>query len=163
MKERNMDEYIVLCLGHSIELKPDSLHYNYKDLAAWIDKDNKYSCREALEYFDFLNEKVDISGMSKGATLIRLIKFSIFYKLSYGTRVQIYYKHYWNKGFLDGKEDKMFAFFQVYWYQYLVDAKIYQFRMRNIYSIINKSLDNRREVIRKIASCVVSMMEVAYA
>lgn len=29
-------------------------------------------------------------------------------------------------GFLDGKEGKIYAFLQAYWYRYLVDAKIYE-------------------------------------
>lgn len=64
-----MDEHIVLCSGDSIGLKSDSLHYDYKDMTVWIDKHNKYSSRKVLNYFDSLNEKVDISGMSKGAKL----------------------------------------------------------------------------------------------
>lgn len=64
-----MDEHIVLCSGDSIELKLDSLHYDYKNLTAYIDKYNKYFSRKILDYFDSLNERVDISGMSKGAKL----------------------------------------------------------------------------------------------
>ena len=29
-------------------------------------------------------------------------------------------------GFLDGKEGKIYAFLQAYWYRFLVDAKIYE-------------------------------------
>ena len=29
-------------------------------------------------------------------------------------------------GFLDGKEGKIFAFMQAYWYRFLVDAKIFE-------------------------------------
>lgn len=128
MEERNMDEHIVLRSGKSIELKNDSLHYDYKDLSAWIDKHNKYSSREVMDYFDSLNRKTDVSGMSKGAKFKRFVKFNIYYKLPLGTRAHIYYlyRYYWKKGFLDGKEGKMFAFLQAYWYRFLVDAKIYE-------------------------------------
>ena len=81
-----------------------------------------------MDYFDSLNRKIDVSGMSKGAKFKRFVKFNIYYKLPLGTRAHIYYlyRYYWKKGFLDGKEGKMFAFLQAYWYRFLVDAKIYE-------------------------------------
>ena len=132
MEERNMDEHIVLKYGKSIEVKEDSLHNDYKDLSAWIDKHNKYSSREVLDYLQSKSEKVNTSGMSKGAKLKRFVKFNIYYKLPLGTRAYIYYLHryYWKKGFLDGKEGKMFAFLQAYWYRFLVDAKIYEAQIK---------------------------------
>ena len=132
MEERNMDEHIVLKYGKSIEVKEDSLHNDYKDLSAWIDKHNKYSSREVLDYLQSKSEKVNTSGMSKGAKLKRFVKFNIYYKLPLGTRAYIYYlyRYYWKKGFLDGKEGKMFAFLQAYWYRFLVDAKIYEAQIK---------------------------------
>ena len=41
MENRNMDEHIVLDCGRSVEMKNDCLHYDYKNLDAWIDKHNK--------------------------------------------------------------------------------------------------------------------------
>lgn len=132
MEERNMDEHIVLRNGRSIEVKSDSLHYDYKDLSSWIDKHNKYSSREVLDYFESQNVKVDTSGMSKGAKIKRFVKFNIYYKLPLGTRAHIYYlyRYYWKRGFLDGKEGKMFAFLQAYWYRFLVDSKIYEAQIK---------------------------------
>lgn len=37
-----------------------------------------------------------------------------------------FYRYYIKLGFLDGKEGKIFAFLQAYWYRFLVDAKIYE-------------------------------------
>lgn len=132
MEERNMDEHIVLRTGRSIEVKSDSLHYDYKDLSSWIDKHNKYSSREVLDYFESRNVKVGTSGMSKGAKIKRFVKFNIYYKLPLGTRAHIYYlyRYYWKRGFLDGKEGKMFAFLQAYWYRFLVDSKIYEAQIK---------------------------------
>lgn len=132
MEERNMDEHIVLKSGRSIEVKSDSLHYDYKDLTAWIDKHNKYSSREVLDYFESLSSVVDTTGISNGAKFKRFVKFKIYYKLPLGTRAHLYYlyRYYWKKGFLDGKEGKMFAFFQAYWYRFLVDSKIYEAQLK---------------------------------
>lgn len=128
MEERNMDEHIILKYGKSIDVQSDSLHFDYKDLTFWIDKHNKYSSREVLDYFASLQSENNTTGMSKGAKLKRFVKFNIYYKLPLGTRAHLYYlyRYYWKRGFLDGKEGKMFAFLQAYWYRFLVDAKIYE-------------------------------------
>ena len=51
-----------------------------------------------------------------------------YYKLPMGMRAHLYYlyRYYMLRGFLDGKEGKIYAFLQAYWYRYLVDAKIYE-------------------------------------
>lgn len=132
MENRNMDEHIILKEGKSVELKTDSLHYDFKDLSAWIEKHNKYSSREVLDYLTSFNASVDTSGMSKSAKIKRAVKFKIYYKLPLGMRAHLYYlyRYYICLGFLDGKEGKIFAFLQAYWYRYLVDAKIYEYEKR---------------------------------
>ncbi|MBO4897354.1 MAG: glycosyltransferase family 2 protein [Clostridia bacterium] len=128
MENRNMDEHILLKSGRSVEVKNDSLHYDFKDLTAWIDKHNKYSSREVLDFFQSKIERQDLSGLSKTARFKRKIKFGIYYKLPSGLRAHLYYiyRYYLKAGFLDGREGKIFAFLQAYWYRYLVDAKIYE-------------------------------------
>lgn len=126
MEDRAMDEHIVLNEGRSIELKHDSYHRDYKDLNAWIDKHNKYSSREVEDYF--LNNNQESKQLNKSAKIKRFIKFKIYYKLPLGTRAHLYYlyRYYFKFGFLDGKEGKIFAFMQAYWYRFLVDAKIFE-------------------------------------
>ena len=53
---------------------------------------------------------------------IQLKSYSILYYL---------YRYYIKLGFLDGKEGKIYAFLQAYWYRYLVDAKIYECKKMN--------------------------------
>ena len=126
MEDRAMDEHIVLNEGKSIELKHDSYHRDYKDLNAWIDKHNKYSSREVEDYY--LNNNQESKQLNKSAKIKRFIKFKIYYKLPLGTRAHLYYlyRYYFKFGFLDGKEGKIFAFMQAYWYRFLVDAKIFE-------------------------------------
>lgn len=126
MEDRAMDEHIVLKEGKSIELKHDSYHRDYKDLNAWIDKHNKYSSREVKDYFSNTNK--ESKQLNKSAKIKRFIKFNIYYKLPLGTRAHLYYlyRYYFKMGFLDGKEGKIFAFMQAYWYRFLVDAKIFE-------------------------------------
>ena len=124
---RNMDEHMTLDEGKTVEMKNDCLHQDFKTLHEWIDKHNKYSDREVLDYFDRENSQVG-SSLSKGARFKRFVKFKIYYKLPMGMRAHLYYwyRYYFKLGFLDGKEGKIFAFLQAYWYRFLVDAKIHE-------------------------------------
>ena len=130
MEERNMDEHILLTEGRSIELKHDCIHQDFKDLTAWIDKHNKYSNREVLDYFATTQKELsnDYNKLNKKARFKRYVKFGIYYKLPLGMRAFLYYcyRYYFKLGFLDGKEGKIFTFLQAYWYRFLVDAKIYE-------------------------------------
>lgn len=130
MEPRNMDEHIVLDEGKSVEMKSDSIHKDYKGLYEWIDKHNKYSSREVLDYIQNKNNDED-KHLNKSAKFKRFIKFKIYYKLPMGFRAKLYYwyRYYLKFGFLDGKEGKIFAFLQAYWYRFLVDAKIYEERL----------------------------------
>lgn len=127
MEKRNMDEHILLDIGTSVQMKSDCLHQDFKTLHDWIDKHNKYSDREVLDYF----AKKDVQEgkkLSGGARFKRFVKFKIYYKLPMGFRAWLYYcyRYYFKLGFLDGKAGKIFAFLQAYWYRFLVDAKIYE-------------------------------------
>ena len=124
---RNMDEHMTLDEGKAVEMKNDCLHQDFKSLYEWIDKHNKYSDREVLDYFN--REKSQEGTMlSKGARVKRFVKFKIYYKLPMGMRARLYYwyRYYFKLGFLDGKEGKIFTFLQAYWYRFLVDAKIHE-------------------------------------
>lgn len=128
IEDRNMDEHIVLSEGRTVEVKSDSEHHDYKDLTYWIDKHNWYSSREVLDYYqhkDNIDEGVALDAKAK---LKRFIKFRIYYKLPMGMRAHLYfwYRYYFKLGFMDGKEGKIYAFLQAYWYRFLVDAKIYE-------------------------------------
>lgn len=128
IESRNMDEHIVLKEGKTIEMKTDCLHHDYKDLSTWIDKHNKYSSREVIDYYENIESEKELISLNKSAKIKRFIKFNIYYKLPLGTRAHLYYlyRYYFKMGFLDGKEGKIFAFMQAYWYRFLVDAKIFE-------------------------------------
>ena len=129
IEKRQQDEHIYVTEGRTIEMTHDSVHYDYKGLTAYINKHNWYSSREVLDYI-YSKEKSQINEqLEHKARLKRKIKYGIYYKLPIGTRAHIYYlyRYYICRGFLDGKEGKIYAFIQAYWYRYLVDAKIYAY------------------------------------
>lgn len=124
IENRNMDEHIILSEGKVIEMKNDCLHFDFKSLEFFVDKHNWYSSREALDYFEHEKVKKEKSELDFKTWL----KMSVYYKLPMGMRAHVYYlyRYYMLRGFLDGKEGKIYAFLQAYWYRYLVDAKIYE-------------------------------------
>ena len=124
IENRMMDEHIVLNSGTVIEMKNDCLHFDFKTLEHWIDKHNKYSTNEMIDYFQNQYHPCNKKELNPKTWF----KINVYYKLPLGLRAYIYYiyRYYLKFGFLDGKEGKIFAFFQAYWYRYLVDAKIYE-------------------------------------
>jgi len=128
IEKRNMDEHIVLTEGRVLFTQNDCEHHDYKDLTYWINKHNSYSSREVMDYYQFREADVSAELLDAKAKLKRFIKFKIYYRLPMGMRAHLYYlyRYYFKLGFLDGKEGKIFAFMQAYWYRFLVDAKIYE-------------------------------------
>ncbi len=122
IEDRNMDEHIILSSGKTIKAKKDSKHLAFRGLTFFTNKCNWYSTREAMDYFD------NISIDSTNSSLKTILKMKVYYKLPLGFRSWLYYayRYYIRLGFLDGKEGKIFAFLQAYWYRFLVDAKIYE-------------------------------------
>lgn len=130
MEQRNMDEHIYLTSGKAVHMQMDSIHDDYKNLSAWIDKHNNYSNKEVLDYFKAEQQEVILSGKSKYK---RWVKNNIYYKMPLGSRSLIYfiYRYFFKLGFLDGKEGLIFAVLQAFWYRFLVDAKILEYEKRN--------------------------------
>ena len=124
IEDRFMDEHIILSSGIVVEMKNDSLHFDFKNLEYFINKHNWYSSRETVDYF----EKLEKNDVGRERNFKTWIKMNVYYKLPIGMRSYIYYIYrcYLRMGFLDGKEGKIYAFLQAYWYRYLVDAKIYE-------------------------------------
>lgn len=124
IEDRKMDEHIVLSSGSVVEMKTDCLHFDFKTIEYWINKHNWYSSRETVDYFENLEKKKDKSELD----FKTWFKMNIYYRLPLGMRAHMYYlyRYYIKLGFLDGKEGKIYAFLQAYWYRYLVDIKIYE-------------------------------------
>ena len=115
VEDRIMDEHI-LVNGRVEKLSGDLIHYDYKGLDSLLTKHIWYSNLEMqLQY-----------GSQKGLTKKR--SHDIYYRLPLFLRAKLYYIYvmYFQRGFLDGKEGKIYAFFQSYWYRYLIDSKIYE-------------------------------------
>ena len=118
-EEKLMDEHIIVD-GTVEKLTSDLVHYDYKGLDAWLTKHIWYSSLE-LQMYETQSELT-------GGNVAQKEKRRLYYRLPLFLRARLYYwyRYYIQMGFLDGKEGKIFAFLQAYWYRFLVDAKIYE-------------------------------------
>ncbi len=137
IEDRWMDEHIIVN-GKTVISDIDVIESNYdrqKDITLWIDKHNKYSTREAIEYLinkDSLTTLNTIGNFSGNKTeRKRWVKENIYNKLPLFIRPFLYffYRYVFKLGFLDGKEGLIFHLLQGFWYRFLVDTKIYQIMM----------------------------------
>ena len=116
-EEKLIDEHVIVN-GPVKCLRGDLIHYDYKGLDAWLNKHVWYSSLELAMY----EGQSDLSGGNEAQKRKR----GLYYKLPLFFRARLYYwyRYYFQLGFLDGREGKIFAFLQAYWFRFLVDAKI---------------------------------------
>ena len=133
---RWMDEHIVLSYGDTVTLRHDVIDRNLKDLTFWTDKHNKYASREILDVmsrevtWDSSDETLKPSLSLSPAHLRRWLKNNVYLRLPLFVRPFLYfvYRYFLRFGFLDGREGLIFHVLQGFWYRFLVDAKLYEYR-----------------------------------
>lgn len=132
-EEREVDEHLVLFEGKAEKLKNDFIDDNKKNIEWWTNKQNNFSTREARER---LKNKQDVRfnpGVFREQVLQKKwIKEKIYSRLPLFSRSFSYfiYRYFFRLGFLDGKEGLIFHFLQGFWHQFLIDAKIYESRLK---------------------------------
>ncbi len=121
VENKPMDEHTVV-EGAVQLLKHSLIHYDYKDLDAWLNKHVWYSGRE-IQMIDAADDTLggDLSTKQKK-------KRGFYYRLPLFWRARFYYwyRYYLQLGFLDGREGKIFYYLQAYWYRFVIDAKLYE-------------------------------------
>jgi len=136
-EEREVDEHAVLLSGQASRLKNDFIDENRQKLEWWIGKQNNHSSREVLALLREEEEKdkirVSPSFFGNQAEQKRWLKEKLFMKSPMFFRAWLYfiYRYFFRLGFLDGKRGLIFHFFQGFWYRFLVDAKIFEAKMKN--------------------------------
>ncbi|PIV96738.1 MAG: glycosyl transferase, partial [Flavobacteriaceae bacterium CG17_big_fil_post_rev_8_21_14_2_50_31_13] len=132
---RWMDEHIVISRGISKQLEINFIDENLNSLTWWIEKHNKYSNREAIDYFLQVDK-------NKSQT----VKLNLFgndterkrwFKEKYNTMPLFIrpffifsYRYFYKLGFLDGKSGFVWHILQGFWYRFLVDAKIFELKLK---------------------------------
>lgn len=120
IEQKQMDEHTILKSGESIELKNDFVDENINDLTTWIQKHNNYSNREVEQ-----RSKIGENFNKKNKYFY--LKFPLFWR----SFMYFIYRYIFKLGFLDGKQGLIWHFLQGFWYQFLVDAKIYENNFKN--------------------------------
>jgi len=132
LESRYMDEHVILKKGNVRKLKGDIVDENLKGLGFWTEKHNKYADREVL---DLMSELSGSGAEPAGqAGLRRKLKLSVYARMPLFFRAWVYwfYRYVVRLGFWDGKPGFVFHFLQGFWYRFLIDAKLYEARMRLI-------------------------------
>lgn len=129
IEDKRRDAHSIISEGVNVDAKHKFIHYDFKNLDAYIKRYNWYATREMQDYIEYVND-------SKGATYDgdeeikkqRAKKYGVYYKAPKFLRAQLWflYNYIFKRGFLDGKEGFLFLYFECYWYRMLVDAKIYE-------------------------------------
>lgn len=132
-----MDEHIVVSRGQTTQLRADIIDYNNKDLTFWTDKHNKYANREVLDVL--AQGGAAPAGALLAPSLVesqahsrRWAKTNVYGRAPLFLRAFLYffYRYFLRLGFLDGREGLLFHFLQGCWYRLLVDAKLYEHRLK---------------------------------
>ena len=129
IEDKRRDAHSIISEGNNVDAKNKFIHYDFKNLDAYIKRYNWYATREMQDYIEYLNDaKGSTYSGDEAIKKQRAKKYGIYYKAPKFLRAQLWflYNYFIKRGFLDGKEGFLFLFFECYWYRMLVDAKIYE-------------------------------------
>lgn len=121
VEQKWMDEHVKLKEGQMVIFKNDMADYNLNTLSWWTEKHNNYATREAIVRL----------GVFRGSAQTKSAKM-IYYRLPLFVRPFLYffYRYIFRGGFLEGRPGLIWHILQGFWFQFLVDAKIYQIKHR---------------------------------
>jgi glycosyltransferase involved in cell wall biosynthesis len=129
IEQKWMDEHIRLKHGQMEVLQHDMADHNLNNLTWWTAKHNAYATREAVErlnaeYHFLEKEKTDASGRKVKWHKHLYTRLPLFVR-PFG---YFFYRYFLRLGFLEGKPGLVWHILQGFWFQFLVDAKIYQIK-----------------------------------
>lgn len=130
IEDRKRDAHTILLEGRTVAIPEKYLHYDFKDLTSYIARYNWYAIRELSDYIAFEQGASTDANTDPKLMQHRKKKFTVYYRAPMFLRAWLWfvYNYYFRLGFLDGKEGYLYHYFESYWYRFLVDAKIYEYR-----------------------------------
>lgn len=133
-EDRWMDEHIVINEGLVQSTELVFVDENLNDLQWWIEKHNKYSNREVIDYYLNVSQNGDgVMPKLLGNDAERKRWLKAKYKsipLFVRPLLNFIYRYFFRLGFLDGKSGLVWHILQGFWYRFLVDAKIYELKLK---------------------------------
>lgn len=124
---RPINEQVVVP-GDGGHLKHDLIHYDKKGIAGWIEKHNRYSSMEAVEYLKVLeNNEGDPSFLKQKdrPDVKRQKKIRFFIHLPFRPFLMFAYLYFWKLGFLDGRAGLIYCMLKSA-NQVAITAKLYE-------------------------------------
>lgn len=133
-ENRWMDEHIVLSEGGIATVELELVDENLNNLSWWIQKHNNYSTREAMDFYlkkDRNTRDVEPNLFGTEAEKKRWLK-NKYNTIPLFVRpfMNFIYRYFIMFGFLDGKSGFVWHVLQGFWYRFLVDAKIYELKLK---------------------------------
>ena len=130
IEDRKRDAHTILFDGRTVAISERFLHYDFKDLTSYVNKYNWYATREMLDYLAYAEGAAFDVNTDEKLRRHRKKKFTIYYRAPMFLRAWLWfmYNYYFRLGFLDGREGYLYHYFESYWYRFLVDAKLFEYR-----------------------------------
>ena len=132
-ENRQMDEHMELTSGELVVWEEAFYDDNLNNLKWWTNKHNGYAIREVADLLDMeygltTNEKNALEGQaaSQRSMKHRYAKTPLFW------RAFLYFciRYFLKGGILEGKVGFLWCFLQGWWYRTLVDAIIYEIKLK---------------------------------
>ncbi len=131
VEQKWMDEHIRLYHGNTMMLEHDMADHNLNNLSWWTTKHNNYATREAIDRlnraYHFLGQEHDneyVVGNKKKWYKALYMRLPLFLR----PFLYFFYRYIIRGGFLEGRRGLVWHLLQGFWFQFLVDAKIFQIK-----------------------------------
>ena len=136
-EDKWIDEHLVIFSGNTISVDGDQTDDNLNDLTWWSHKHVNYASREAINTlmieYGLINQEKEVQPKFFGTNAERKRWLKMKYAktpLFVRPFINFFIRYILKGGFLDGKRGFIWHFFQGFWYRMLVDAKIYELKMK---------------------------------
>jgi glycosyltransferase involved in cell wall biosynthesis len=153
IEDRWMDEHIMVEGGKTITFKNNFCDHNLNNLSSFTKKHDWYAGREVIDILlnnmKIKNDQKNLNtkNTSFNASLKRFLKENFYNRLPIGLGPLLYftYRYIFLLGFLDGKVGLIYHFLQGFWYRFLVESKLIEYKK------VIKDLENKEEIIKKLS------------
>ena len=138
VEQKWMDEHVCLKHGQIEILHHDMVDHNLNNLSWWTEKHNRYATREAVERLGLSTNPIDLEEKKVKWYKSAYMRFPLFLR----PFLYFFYRYILRGGFWEGRPGLVWHILQGFWFQFLVDAKIFQ--IKHLAKKNNKSI---REVL----------------
>lgn len=123
--------------GEVIKIKGDVIDLITDSLSTFTTRHDKWSNLEALEQFESIhiaNNTIKGSLRANNPIAKRRYFKNIYQSFPLFVRPLLYFfiRYFLRLGFLDGKRGLIFHFLQCFWFRFLIDAKIYELKKKEV-------------------------------